>query len=106
MSCARFSSIGPATPDCGASGVQQGMPVKLRWNILETRTKYAAAGLVGFDMALRGLKPVSGVAREDHAEHPHKVVVGGQLGVGAQRVGGLTEVRLPLLDVIESAHIV
>lgn len=41
------------------------------------------------------------VAEENHAQHRHKVLAVGEVGVGAEFVSGLPEVGFELLDVFE-----
>ena len=50
-----------------------------------------AGGLVLGDLAAGGVVAIGGVPQEDDAQHGHAVFAGGQLGVGAQIVGGLPE---------------
>ena len=52
---------------------------------------------------MRGLEAVGRVPEEDHAQHGHEVVAGGELGVGAEVVRGLPEVGFELLDVFEGS---
>ena len=46
---------------------------------------------VGLDLGQEGLEAVVGVAQEDQAQHRHRVLGGGQLGVDAQLVGRLPQ---------------
>jgi hypothetical protein len=39
------------------------------------------------------------MAQEDHAQHRHEVVAGGQLRVGAQVIRGFPQVAFKLLDI-------
>jgi hypothetical protein len=50
---------------------------------------------------MRGLSGLPGVSQEDHAEHRHGVLAGGQLGVGAELVGGLPEAGFDLFNVLK-----
>ena len=45
--------------------------------------RHLAAGLVGFDLSPSCLEPVGCMPQEDHPQHRHEVVAGGQLGIGA-----------------------
>ena len=54
---------------------------------------------VSFDLRQIDFEAVVGVAQEDEAEHRHGVFGGGELGVGAQLVGGFPEFVFELLDV-------
>lgn len=63
----------------------------------------AGCAMVGFDLPVGGLEAVGGVAQEDHPQHGHEVVAGGELGVGAQVVRGLPEVGFEFFDVFEAA---
>jgi hypothetical protein len=54
---------------------------------------------VSLDLGQVGLETVVRVAQKDQAEHRHRVFGGGELGVGAQLVGGLPEFVFELLHV-------
>jgi hypothetical protein len=47
--------------------------------------------LVGLDLPVGRVEAIRRVAQEDHPEHWHEVVTGGELGVGAEVVGSLPE---------------
>jgi hypothetical protein len=49
---------------------------------------HLAGGLVRLDGGLRGVVTIGGVPQEDHVEHRHGVLAGGQLGVGPELVCG------------------
>ena len=46
---------------------------------------------VRLDLGQEGLEAVVGMPQEDQAQHRHRVLGSGQLGVGAQLVGRLPE---------------
>ena len=60
---------------------------------------HAAGGLVVLDLSGGGVEAVGGVAEEDDAQDGHEVVAGGELGIGAEIVGGFPEVGFELLEV-------
>jgi hypothetical protein len=44
------------------------------------------------------------MAQEDHAQHRHEVIAGGELRIGAQVICGFPQVGFQLLDVIGEAN--
>ena len=48
-----------------------------------------------------GIETVGRMAQEDHAQYRHEVVAGGELGIGAEVIGGFPEVGFELLDILE-----
>ena len=69
---------------------------------LDLALRHLAGGLVFLNLPGRCLEAVGSVAQEDHAQDGHEVVAGGQLGVGAEVVGGLPEVGFELFYAFES----
>jgi hypothetical protein len=54
--------------------------------------------LVGLDGTQGLVVAIRGVPEEDDAEHRHAVFAGGELGVGAEVVGGLPQIGFELFD--------
>ena len=63
---------------------------------------HPAGCLFLLDLPVRSLEAVGRMAQEDHAQHRHEVIAGGELGIGAEVVRGLPEVGFELLDVFEA----
>ena len=59
--------------------------------------------LVSLDLAGGGLEPVGGVAQEDHTQHRHAVLAGGELGIGAELVRRLPQVIFQFRDIAQRA---
>ena len=64
---------------------------------------HAAGCLVSLDGGQRGVIAVAGLAQEDHTQHGHALLAAGQLGVGAQLVGGCLQAGFDLGQVIQGA---
>ena len=61
-------------------------------------------GLVRLDFAQSGVVSVRRVAQEDDAQHRHTIFAGGQLGIGAEIVGGIPEIGFQMLNIGEVRH--
>jgi len=64
----------------------------------------AALRQAGLDLRLDGQIATVGVAQEDQAHHGHEVLVAGQIGIGAQQVGGAPQALFDRFDGLELAH--